>query len=240
MKVLFKKIQKLSACGMLSVGLALSAQPAMAFTYNGSIFDAISDIAEYEMDELQTIMDGSERSYDEYNTIDDYSPSDAYYDPPTPKRNKRIQRVENRSRQPHSGETGFNARVGYTGEPGIVLKLMNEERMANGLDALVPDATLTNAAKERAAEIRSRFDHVRPDGSDALTVLEDYDIRYSHAGENIAYGDGMSGKKAYNCWHNSDGHYRNMMSKDFTHVGIGYYRDGNGRAYWVQLFAAPQ
>lgn len=240
MNVLFNGILKLSALSIVSIGLAFTAQPAMAYTYNGSIFDAISDIAEYEMDELRTIMDGSERPYDEYNTIDEYSPSDDYYDPPRQRRNKRIQRDDGNSREPYSKDTGFNKRVGYIGEPGVVLKLMNEERMANGLDALVPDAALTNAAKERAQEIRSRFAHTRPDGRDALTVLEDYGIEYSYAGENIAYGDGMKGRQAYRGWYNSQGHYDNMMSEHFTHIGIGYYQDNRGRGYWVQLFGAPQ
>ena len=38
-------------------------------------------------------------------------------------------------------------------------------------------------------------------------------------------------------WMNSPGHRGNILSPDFTHIGVGYVRSDTGYGcYWVQLF----
>ena len=62
-----------------------------------------------------------------------------------------------------------------------VFNLMNQQRAAQGLSALVWSDALTSAAQVRANEITTSFSHTRPNGSDFWTV--DSNVQY---GENLA------------------------------------------------------
>lgn len=222
MRQLFSKSRHAILCLFISlIGLAVTVQPASAKSRTERVIELINQMDEDELEELQEALE------DEADATDTDSDDDEAY-PST--------RHQSRSYL----SKGFNMPVTYSGEPAVVLTAMNRDREKLGLDPLIADKTLTDAAKERAQEIRTLFEYQRLDGRDALTIFEDYGIDYSYAGENIAYGDGMKGKQAYRGWYNSQGHYENMMSGHFTHIGIGYFRDGNGRGYWVQLFGAPQ
>ena len=39
-----------------------------------------------------------------------------------------------------------------------------------------------------------------------------------------------------NGWMNSQGHRANILNKNYTTIGVGYYQNANGVGYWVQLF----
>ena len=93
------------------------------------------------------------------------------------------------------------------------------------------------AAAERARECASEYSHTRPDGSDCFTVLDEYGVSFSAAAENIYYDDysNRSASRAVDGWMNSPGHRKNILTPDFTHIGVGVHRE-NGRNYAVQLF----
>jgi uncharacterized protein YkwD len=58
-------------------------------------------------------------------------------------------------------------------------------------------------------------------------------------GENIAAGTNMdTAKKAVEAWINSPGHCKNLMSPDFTEVGLAVVYDSNShyKYYWTQDF----
>ena len=110
-----------------------------------------------------------------------------------------------------------------------VLKLVNEERAAVGLPALILDDTLCEAAQIRAAEVKVYFSHDRPDGSECFSVLADLGYYYRAAGENIASGQ-RDAEMVMEDWVNSPGHYANIIDVDFGRIGIGYYEGA-----WVQL-----
>ena len=138
-----------------------------------------------------------------------------------------------------SGNTGNNSNntnnqfnSEYAAE---VLRLINVERKKEGLSALTTTSALTNAANQRAVEIKSVFSHSRPDGSSCFTALDDYNVSYRTAGENIAYGQ-KTPEAVVNAWMNSSGHRANIMSSKFGKVGIGCYVGSNGTLYWTQLF----
>ena len=118
-----------------------------------------------------------------------------------------------------------------------VVRLVNEERAKEGLPALKNNyGALTRAAQKRATELPQRFDstHARPDGSAWHTVLKDYNVRYTFAGENIAYGH-KSAAQVVQAWMDSPGHRKNILGK-FTHIGVGIHEE-NGRLNWSQEFA---
>lgn len=115
-----------------------------------------------------------------------------------------------------------------------ILGLVNQERSNAGLGELKLSKELNAAANVRAKELVESFSHIRPDGRDCYTVLTDAGIMYSSVGENIAM-DFSSAKKVMEAWMNSDGHRANIMSDNYTDMGVGYYQKGN-HTYWVQIF----
>ena len=119
----------------------------------------------------------------------------------------------------------------------VVLYATNKIRMINGLEPLSTTALLQEAADIRGNELGTLFDHTRPDGTNCSTVLDQLEITYNAAGENIA-GGRTDPLGTVGDWWNSPGHRRNMLSGNFTHIGVGYeYMSGTlfGN-YWVQLF----
>lgn len=110
-----------------------------------------------------------------------------------------------------------------------VIKLINDERAAAGLPDLKKSDALCEDAKVRGAEINGTFSHTRPDGTLCFTAIT---VPYGYAGENIAKGQ-TSPKDVMDCWMNSDGHRKNILSNDYTSVGVGYDPSTN---CWVQIF----
>ncbi len=111
-----------------------------------------------------------------------------------------------------------------------VFNLMNQERVARGLAALVWSDALTNAAQVRANEITSSFSHTRPNGTAFWTV--DSNCMY---GENLAklY---QSADSVYTAWMNSPTHAANIMDSGYKTVGIAICQAGDGSWYWAQEF----
>ena len=111
-----------------------------------------------------------------------------------------------------------------------VFRLINEERVANGVPEFTLDETAMEFAQLRAEEISEKFSHTSPDG----TVMQ-----YSHYtfAENIAKG-GKTPEDAVNGWLNSPGHRAAMMSDYSSYgncMGVGVY-EKNGTMYWVLEF----
>ena len=90
------------------------------------------------------------------------------------------------------------------------------------------------AAKVRVKELTELFSHTRPDGTSCFTALEDAGASYMAAGENIAAGQ-FSPELVMYSWMNSEGHRANILSSNYSQIGIGCYYY-NGVYYWVQLF----
>src|SRR5690625_7436477 len=73
------------------------------------------------------------------------------------------------------------------------------------------------------------FSHDSPVYGSPFTMMQNFGINYSSAGENIARGQG-SAEQVVDGWMNSSGHRANIMSSDFTHIGVGYVESGNYRS----------
>ncbi len=123
-----------------------------------------------------------------------------------------------------------------------IIDLTNEERVANGLEPLVYDIDLHSAARIRSRELcqADSFAHARPDGRAWSTVLDEVELNYQVAGENLSmteYTDPSNRNNAsasfwVNNWINSPSHYENMMKPEYTHIGVGVYSiDKNGKTY---------
>lgn len=117
-----------------------------------------------------------------------------------------------------------------------MVRLINKERTSRGLSKLAYSPELCKAADIRVNEITTRYDHVRPNGSQWYTVFEKVGISYTGVAENIAYGYSTPAS-AMNGFMNSAMHRENILNGSYKYVGIGVI-EVNGTYYWVQHFAS--
>ena len=116
----------------------------------------------------------------------------------------------------------------------------SEKIRVNNLQALTYDYELEQVAMQRAAELVLQYAHTRPDQSRCFSA---YPEKLYAAGENIAYGF-TTAEKVHAAWLEEDelyanqGHRRNMLSRDFTAVGLGCV-EYNGKLYWAEAFFNP-
>ncbi|MGM0875130.1 MAG: CAP domain-containing protein [Bacillota bacterium] len=115
-----------------------------------------------------------------------------------------------------------------------VVDLTNQERAKSGLPALKVDVDLSKVAREKSLDMQKNnyFSHTSPTYGSPFDMLKQFGITYKAAGENIAKGQ-RSPEEVVNAWMNSEGHRKNILSSNFTHIGVGYVAEGN---YWTQQF----
>lgn len=121
-----------------------------------------------------------------------------------------------------------------------VLELVNKERAVNGLPPLHLHPVLQAAAHWLAQDMATNdyLDHTDHEGRELegrLTAFEYKD--YMAAGENIAAGQATAAEVVAN-WLQSPGHRSNILSPDFTEIGIGHQANAGSkfRHYWAQDF----
>ncbi|MBO5315711.1 MAG: SafA/ExsA family spore coat assembly protein [Clostridia bacterium] len=115
-----------------------------------------------------------------------------------------------------------------------VVRLVNIERQKNGLSPLKEDWQLSRVARYKSEDMRDRgyFSHTSPTYGSPFDMMRAFGISYRSAGENIAKGQ-QSPEAVVRAWMNSSGHRANILSKSFTHIGVGYAKQGH---YWTQMF----
>jgi len=115
-----------------------------------------------------------------------------------------------------------------------VADLVNQERAKSGLPALTLSTTLSNGARMKSQDMHDEgyFDHNSPKYGTPFAMMSSLGISYTAAGENIAKGYATA-EAVMTAWMNSSGHRANILSSDFTSIGVGYVADGN---YWTQWF----
>ncbi|WP_372011175.1 CAP domain-containing protein [Paenibacillus chitinolyticus] len=115
-----------------------------------------------------------------------------------------------------------------------VVTLVNQERSKAGLKPLASDSALAAMALDKAKDMYTNnyFDHNSPTYGSPFDMMKSYGISYTYAGENIAKGQ-RTPQEVMNSWMNSQGHRENILSPNFTKIGVAYY---NGE--WVQEFIA--
>ncbi|MBA2524316.1 MAG: CvpA family protein [Pyrinomonadaceae bacterium] len=113
-----------------------------------------------------------------------------------------------------------------------MLRLVNKERIAAGLGALVPDPELTEVARRHSVDMFARgyFAHDTPEGRDPFDRMRAADVRFLTAGENLALARTV--QIAHTGLMNSPGHRANILRTEFGRVGIGIL-DGGMRGVMV-------
>ncbi|MED2973773.1 CAP domain-containing protein [Fictibacillus sp. B-59209] len=130
---------------------------------------------------------------------------------------------------PPSGNQGYSQEMIQR-----VVELTNQERRKYGLSDLKWDPSLTNVAQVKANDMEKNnyFSHNSPTHGSPFELMDKMDIPYSSAGENIAVGQ-KSPEQVVNDWMNSEGHRKNILNPDYTHIGIGYT---DNEDFWAQEF----
>ncbi len=115
-----------------------------------------------------------------------------------------------------------------------VIRLVNEIRAENGLEALTYDWELSRVARYKSQDMKDNkyFSHTSPTYGSPFQMMKSFGIKYRSAGENIARGQATP-EAVVNAWMNSAGHRANILNSSFTHIGVGYVADGR---YWTQMF----
>jgi uncharacterized protein YkwD len=142
------------------------------------------------------------------------------------------------------GNNGGNAGGNTTqSEEEKLLDLINGFRAQNGQPALTRNGKLDTAALNHSRDMANRgfFSHNTPEGGTPDQRLTAAGYSFSWWGENIyksAPGD-ASAQSAFTSWVNSSGHRANMLSSNFTQIGIGRATAADGRTYWTNTFGKP-
>lgn len=143
--------------------------------------------------------------------------------------------------------TAFDAaaiasRLAYNYKITQMIELTNAERAKKGVAPVTLDEGLTAAAMVRARESASSFSHTRPNKQQWYTILDNFNLTWMSAAENIAGGNdaagGSSPEMAMDLWVNSSGHYGNMINAEYSKIGVGciYIPNSTYGYYWVQIF----
>lgn len=113
-----------------------------------------------------------------------------------------------------------------------MLDLVNQERAANGLRPLAADPELTEVARRHSADMFARgyFAHDTPEGRTPFDRMEEANVQFLTAGENLALAPTLS--VAHTGLMNSPGHRANILRPQFGRVGIGIM-DGGMRGLMV-------
>ncbi|MRX72244.1 sporulation protein [Bacillus lacus] len=115
-----------------------------------------------------------------------------------------------------------------------VVELTNVERQKQGLKPLQLDEALSKVARVKSQDMKNKnyFSHTSPTYGSPFDMMKQFGISYKTAGENIAMGQ-RSPEEVVKAWMNSEGHRKNIMNGQYTHIGVGHVADGN---YWTQMF----
>jgi len=125
----------------------------------------------------------------------------------------------------------------------VLVDLTNADRVANDLPQLSINPLLVEAAEQKANDMAQKeyFAHTSPEGLSPWYFISGSGYQFTHAGENLAvnFSDSMEVEEA---WMNSPKHQANILSYNFTEIGIatarGTYK-GRPTIFVVQMFGRP-
>jgi hypothetical protein len=119
----------------------------------------------------------------------------------------------------------------------------NQNRVENSLPALQLSPLLQAAAQDKANDMATKgyFAHTSPQGLTPWYWFEQVGYSFDYAGENLAVNFSDS-QDVTNAWMNSPEHRANILSVNFTQIGIataqGIY-NGQPATYVVEEFGTP-
>lgn len=123
-----------------------------------------------------------------------------------------------------------------------IIKLTNQERLAENKALLIANKQLTEAAHAKAKAIieSQKFQH-NIEGQKFSTWIKDAGYEYSFIGENLAI-DFVTTEGVTKAWLSSPTHKKNLLNERFTEIGVavvdGTFK-GEHSIIVVQIFGTP-
>lgn len=132
------------------------------------------------------------------------------------------------------------------GEPSEELKkgfeyqlfdLTNAARAIRGLPILTYDESVSNTARKHSEDmaVHNYFSHDNLQGLTPFERMEQDGLRFTYAGENLAYGQSSS-IFAHEGLMNSLGHRKNILSPNYRNLGVGTAFNDNATPYYTENF----
>ena len=126
----------------------------------------------------------------------------------------------------------------------VLVDLTNINRQNNSVFALETNPLLEQAAKMKAEDMAQNgyFSHTSPTGKTPWEWLDEVGYKFKYAGENLAVNF-VDSEDIERAWMNSPGHRENILSVNFTEIGISTARGpykGREAIFVVQFFAQPK
>lgn len=117
-----------------------------------------------------------------------------------------------------------------------MFNLVNQERKKAGLETLISDYPLTLVGRLHCEDMARRgyFSHYTPEGKSPFDRIDEANISYTAAGENLALAPSTA--LAMQGLMNSPGHRANILSVDYGRVGIGVIDAGVYGLFFCQEF----
>lgn len=123
-----------------------------------------------------------------------------------------------------------------------IFNKVNEERTKAGVAPLTYNTTMEKYARIKSQDMgdNNYFSHTDLNGNYITTKMKADGVTYKAWGENIAYIGGVTDPTALanqfmTNWMNSSGHKANILSTNFSSMGVGVYKIGN-KVYATQEF----
>ena len=123
----------------------------------------------------------------------------------------------------------------------LVFDLVNEKRVANGLEPLKWNDNIANSARQHSSNM-AEYRFFSHKGLDSKMVSDRADAngvgKWRSIGENIAFNRGYQDPVTLTVqlWLDSPGHRRNMLSADWKESAIGVAVTEDGAYYFTQVF----
>lgn len=132
----------------------------------------------------------------------------------------------------------------------LVFEITNQIRSDRGLKPFLKDEELRDVARAYSNDmlVRRFFDHTTPEGvpfDDRISSQYRHGVRY--LGENIWYSSDLHfsskrklAKEIVDDWLSSPGHRENLLSPEFTHLGVGVSARGQTIKVTQEFAGRPQ
>jgi len=118
-----------------------------------------------------------------------------------------------------------------------ILVLLNKERAKVKAPALKPHTAIDGLALIKAKDLvdYNYFAHDSPRLGDYSDMLDNSGLKNRGSAENLTAGY-PTAEMAVKAWMDSPGHKSNILTKEYTHVGISTYSGGEYGIYHVTIF----
>lgn len=121
----------------------------------------------------------------------------------------------------------------------MIFDLTNSVRARHELPTLSWSNDASTSSKKHSMDMANSnfFDHINIRGASPSDRMKVEGVLRSSYGENIIAGYGTAILSNHG-WFNSDGHRRNLLSINYTHLGVGFFYDANSvyKNYITQNF----